>query len=343
MTQQAPAPSDVSAMLRLVTGAWITQAVYAAAKLGLADLLRDGPRAASDLAEATATEPRALHRLLRTLASQGVFAEEPDGGRFRLTPLADLLRSDTPGSLRPFAIMMGEPLLWRSFGEFLYSLRTGKPAFDHVFGQPLFDYYADHPEAARIAVEGLTSRAASENMAVVAAYEFGAAQTVVDVGGGQGSLLAAILAANPQIKGVLLDKPHVVEMARPVLDSAVRTGRCTLQAGDFFAEVPPGGDLYLLKKVIHDWEDERAVAILRNIAAAMTPRARLLLVELVVPPGNAPSFAKLLDLLMMVYTGGRERTETEHRALLGEAGFELRRVIPTESTVSIVEAVRRDS
>jgi hypothetical protein len=328
-------------MLRLVTGAWITQAVHAAAKLGLADLLRDGPRAATELAEATATEPRALHRLMRTLAGHGVFAEEQDGGRFRLTPLAELLRSDAPGSLRPFAIMMGEQLVWRSFGELPYSLRTGKPAFDHVFGQPLFDYYADHPDAARIAVEGLTSRAASENMAVVTAYEFGAAHRVVDVGGGQGSLLAAILAVNPQLRGVLLDKPHVIELARPVLDTALRTGRCALEAGDFFAAVPAGGDIYLLKKVIHDWDDERALGILRSVAAAIPPTGRLLLVETIVPPGNAPSFAKQLDLLMMVYTGGRERTETEHRALLGEAGFELRRVIPTESTVSILEAVPR--
>jgi hypothetical protein len=336
----AAQPSPPQALLRMVTGPWVAQAIYAAAKLGIADLLRDGPQPCAGLAQATRSDTRSLYRVLRALASQGVFAEEGERD-FRLTPLAECLRSDVPGSLRAFAIMMGEQWVWRSWGEILHSVRTGQPAFEHVFGQPLFDYYATHPEAGRVSSEGLTSRSAPENGAVVAAYDFSSARTLVDVGGGQGSLLAAILAANPDLRGVLFDMPHVIEMTRPILGELVHAGRCELQAGDFFSALPEGGDIYVMKKVIHDWDDEHARTILRSCRAAIPDTGRLLLVELVVPLGNEPSFSKLLDLLMMVYPGGMERTEPEHRSLLGSAGFELLRIIPTASTVSIIEAVPR--
>jgi hypothetical protein len=335
------APAEVApaqTLLRMITASWIAQAIYVAAKLGVADLLISGPQSPGHLAERTGAHPRALYRVLRALASVGIFAEGSDG-RFGLTPLAEPLRSDTPDSLRPFAIMMGSEWAWRSWGEIMHSVRTEMSAFEQVYGSPLFEYYAKNPEAARIFSEGLTSRSRPENAAVVAAYDFSGARTMVDVAGGQGSLLAAILAANPKARGILFDLPHVIAMARQTLEKAGVAERCELVSGDFFSAVPAGGDVYILKKVIHDWDDAQAPAILRTCRAAIPAHGRLLLIELVIPPGNEPSFGKLLDLLMLVYPGGRERTEAEHRDILASAGFRLERVIPTASTVSIVEAV----
>jgi hypothetical protein len=250
------------------------------------------------------------------------------------------VRAGVPGSVRDYAVLVGEPMVWRSWGGILHSLRTGKPAFDHTFGAPLFEYLAAHPEEARVFDAAMTGRSAAENAAVLAAYDFSGAGTVVDVGGGQGALLAAILEANPRTRGVLFDRPHVVAAARPRLEAAgLAPGRFDLVEGDFFGAVPAGGDIYVLKRIIHDWDDGRARSILRNCRAALSEAGRLLLVELVVPPGNEPSDAKLLDLLMLVYAGGRERTEAEYRDLLASAGFELARVVPTASNVSLVEAV----
>jgi hypothetical protein len=325
-------------MLRMVAGCWVSQAIHAAAKLGIADLLEGGPRGCDTLAAATGTHAGSLYRLMRTLASLGIFAEEADG-RFRLTPLADCLRDTAPGSLRAFAVLLGEPSLWQAWGGLLHSMRTGEPAFDHVFGMPHFQYFAAHPEAGRLFAEGMTSRAGAENDAIVAAYDFSPYRTVVDVGAGEGSLIAAILRSSATARGVLLDLPHVVATARARLD-AEASARCDFHDGSFFDAVPSGGDLYLLKKVIHDWDDERAGAILARCAAAMSADARLLLIEPVIAPGDGASFNKLLDLLMLVWTsGGRERTEAEHAALLGAAGLRIARVIPTATPLTIIEAV----
>lgn len=235
--------------------------------------------------------------------------------------------------------MMGGEGVWRSWGEVLYSVRTGEAAFDHVFGMPVFDYYAANPSAARVGAAGLSARSAGENAAIVAAYDFGAADSVMDVGGGEGSLLRAILGAHPQLRGVLFEMPHVVELARTALAGAPEVDRCELVAGDFFAEIPRTGSLLLLKKVIHDWTDERAVTILRNCRAAVPAGGRLLLAENVIPAGDEPSFGKWLDLLMLVYAGGRERTADEFRDLLATSGFEMKRVIPTAAAVCVIEAV----
>ncbi len=279
--------------------------------------------------------------MLRALAGLGLFAEEGEG-RFRLTALGEPLRAGVPGSVRGYAVLVGEPMVWRSWGGILHSLRTGQPAFDHAFGAPLFEYLAAHPEEARVFDEAMTGRSAAEIAAVLAAYDFSGAGTVVDVGGGQGALLAAVLEADPRARGVLFDRPHVVAAARARLATAgLVPARCHLVEGDFFGAVPPGGDLYVLKRIIHDWDDGRARSILRNCRAAVPEAGRLLLVELVVPPGDEPSDAKLLDLLMLVYAGGRERTEAEYRDLLASAGFGLTRVVPTASCVSVVEAVPR--
>jgi O-methyltransferase/methyltransferase family protein len=327
------------ALLHMMTGCWISQALYVAAKLGIADLLQEGPQSCARLAEATQTHAGALYRVLRALASVGVFAED-EMGCFRLTPLADLLRTDAPGSLRAFAIMLGAPEHWRAWEGVLHSVRTGQPAFDHVFGIPLFQYFPTHPEAARIFDDAMTSRSGQENTAILAAYDFAAAHTVVDVGGGQGTLLASILEVHPHARGVLFDLPHVIAPARTHIERAGQAARWECVAGDFFTAVPTGGDCYLLKKVIHDWDDERAQRILTNCRTAMSSAGRLLLMEPLIPPGNEASFNKLLDLLMLVWNaGGRERTEREHQGLLASAGFHLSRVIPTRSGISIIEAV----
>jgi hypothetical protein len=330
--------SAATTLHRMITGSWIAQAIYVAAKLGIADLLNDGPQHAEALARAKSMHPRALYRVLRALASVGIFSED-DQGRFGLTGLAEPLRSDASDSLRAFAIMQGSEWVWRSWGEIMHSVRTEKSPFEHVFGMPLFDYYAANPEAGRISAEGLTSRSKPDNTAVGSAYEFSNAQKVVDVGGGQGTLLASILAANSHLRGALLEKPHVIPMARAVLEQAGVAARCELVSGNFFTSVPAGGDVYILKKVIHDWNDDQARTILRVCRQSMRPKARLLLMELVVLPGNQHSHAKLLDLLMLVYAGGRERTEPEYRTLLASAGFSLDRVIATSGPVSILEAL----
>jgi len=321
----------------MISGSWVAQAIFVVAKLGIADLVRNEPKSPEALAEATGVHPRALHRVLRALASVGIFTAD-DNGRFRLTPLAEPLRSDWPDSIRPFAIMAGSEWIWRSWGEIMHSVRTEKPAFDQVYGAPLFEHYSKHPDEARIFVEGLTSRSRPENAAVVSTYDFSQVETVVDVAGGQGSLLASILAANPNTRGVLFEMPHVIPMSRSTFEQAGVAKRCTFVEGNFFESAPAGGDIYILKKVIHDWHDEEAHTILRTVRSAIPSHGRLLLIELVIPAGNEPSFGKLLDLLMLVYPGGRERTEAEHRNLLASAGFSLTRMIPTATTVSIIEA-----
>jgi len=325
-------------MLRLITGSWVAQAIYVAAKLSIADRLVAGPQSAATLADLTGTHPRALYRVLRALASVGVFHED-DEGRFKLTPLAEPLRSDVPGSVRAFAVMMGSEWVWRSWGEVMHSVHTEKAAFEQVYGEPLFEYYAKNPDAARTTMEGLTSRSVPENAAVVDAYDFIRLGTVVDIGGGQGTLLASILTANPQLRGILFEMPHVIAAAQQTFKNAGSARRCELVSGDFFASAPPRGDLYILKKVIHDWEDEQARIIIGHCRSVIPDQGRLLLIENVVPQGNEPSFSKLIDLLMMVYPGGRERTEAEYRKLLGSVGFTLNRVIPTTSLVSIIEAL----
>jgi hypothetical protein len=331
-----PGPGAARALAEKLSGAWIAQAISTVATLGIADHLLDGPLPASILAQRVGADSSALYRVLRALASQGIFAEEAEG-HFALTALAEPLRGDVPGSQRAYAMMLGTQWHWRSWGELLHTVRTGKPAFDHVFGQPVFAYYADHPEAQRMAVAALTSRSAAESVAIVRSYGF-ADSAVVDLAGGEGSLLAAILQANPHARGTLFERPLVLASARPLLEKAAVADRCELMAGDFFATVPRGGDVYILKKVIHDWDDDRATAILRNCRAAMGETARLLLIETIVPPGNEPSSAKLLDLLMLIYAGGRERTETEYRALLAGADFDMRRIISTPAGINIIEA-----
>jgi hypothetical protein len=324
-------------LLRLITGGWLAQAVHVAAKLGLADLLQEESKTAEELAAETNTDSDALFRLLRALSSVGVFRID-DGNRIALTPMAECLLASKPGSLKGYAVLMGQPEVWRAWGETLHAVRTGHSGFANAFGKPLFTYYSEHPEAGRIAAAGFTSRTALENSAIADAYDFSPFKTIVDVGGGQGSLLATILKRHPRLGGVLFDLPHVLDMAKGRLMQEGVQSRCRFVPGNFFESVPGGGDLYLLKRILHDYDDKHGRQILANCRRDMPAHASLTVLDAIVPTGNEPSFAKLQDLHMLVYAGGRERTEAEHRSLLDSAGFHFLRVIPALSDVSIIEA-----
>lgn len=342
MTDQAPPDGEAAALLsRMITGYWVTQAIAVAATLGLADLLGDGPLPCDDLARRAGVHPDGLYRLLRALASLGIFAEvEPR--RFALTPLAALLRAGAPGSQRARAIMYGHPFMVRPWERLGDGVQTGEVAFERTFGMPFFAYLGQHPDVAAIFNAGMTGLAA-ERATLAHAYDFSDCRTVVDVGGGHGALLTAVLAANPHLRGVLFDQPAVVAGAEDHLRAAGVLDRCQVVGGDFFEAVASGGDAYILALILHDWEDERAAAILRQCHRAMAPGGRVLVVERVVPPGDGPHPSKLLDLHMLVLLGGRERTEAEYGALLAAAGFAMRRVVPLPGgTWSVVEGVRAE-
>lgn len=335
--QDAAGQDPTARLLGLTAGFGIFQALHVAARLGIADALGEDARPADAMAAELAAEPQALYRLLRALSSVGVFAEDAPG-IFRNTPASAKLMTAAPGSLRGFVMLAGSEECWRSWGELRHAIKTGQPAFDQVYGEPLFDYFAKNPEPARVFDEAMAGRSAAEITALLAAYDFSDAGHIVDVGGGNGTLLSAILAKYPQLEGTVFDLPHVVDAAREI-DANRRQPRLHFAGGSFFDEMPVAGDTYLLKKVIHDWGDEPARRVLARCRAAMSPRARLLLIESVVPASGAPTFMTFLDLWMLVFAGGRERTEEEYRALLGSAGLSLRRVVPTGSPVCVIEAV----
>lgn len=329
-------PSAQQRLATMLGGYYLSQAICVAVRLGVVDLLGARCRTSEELAQATGAHARSLYRLLRTLASFGIFREET--GRFCLTKLGKLLRSDVPGSLRSTALTLGETH-YPAFGELLHSVETGRPGFDKAFGMPLFDYFAVNSEAARTfdaALEGLRSQATTAMLDVI---DFSDVRTLVDVGGGTGGLLAAVLTRYPTMRGVLCDLPHVVEQARDRLLAAEVWDRCAVVGSDFFESVPTGGDVYLLRHIIHDWEDERAIRILTNCRRAMNGSGTLLLVESVIQPDNEPSLGKYYDLLMLALTGGMERTEPEYRQLLQTAGFHLTGVIPTSAGVDVLEAI----
>jgi hypothetical protein len=323
-------------LLQMMTGYWLSKAVYVAAKLGIADLLSDGAASYDDLAKTTGTHAPSLYRLLRALASKGVFSEVMTG-RFAVTPIGALLQTGGPNSMRALAIMYGEEQ-YRTWGDLLHSIQTGQPAFERKFGMDVFEYFHQNTAAGAVFNEAMTNWTTQVSAAVAATYDFSRFGTIVDVGGNQGILLAAILRNNPAGRGILFDLPHVVATAREQLTEAGVESRCEVLGGDFFTAVPPDGDAYLLSYVLHDWNDERCVAILAQCRRAIAASGTLLAIELVLPEGNEPSFGKLLDLHMLVMAGGRERTGAEYRVLLQAGGFVLTRVIPTPAGSSIIEA-----
>lgn len=339
-TQQAQEPLPPPLVLmQLATGYIVSQALYVAAKLRIADHLKDGPRTSDELAQAVGADARFLYRVLRALASLGVFAEVEDG-RFTLTPTAELLRTNVPGSLHAMVVWMNEPFHWRVYEETLEAVKTGKLAFEQVFGMEPFPYFVENPDVAKIFDNAMTSFSLMSAPAVTAAYDFSSIKKIVDVAGGHGLLISSILKANPDLRGVLFDMPTVIEGAGPLIEEAGVAARCEKVAGDFFESVPAGGDAYIMKHIIHDWDDERSLAILRNCHRAMTEGGKLLLVEVVLPPGNEPSFGKIMDIEMMLLPGGTERTEAEYKELFAKAGFQLTRVVPTASPVSLIEGLR---
>jgi SAM-dependent methyltransferase len=324
---------------RMIVGAWPTQAIYVAAEIGIADLLAAGPVRVEELAGKLGVHARSLYRLLRALAGTGLFCED-EAGRFSLTPMGELLASDTPGSKRSLARMAGAEL-YRSWGNLLSAVKTGSPAFDEVFGKSFFHYMDANSDRWRIYDEAMTGIHDPETRPVLDAYGFDSFRTVVDVGCGNGLALAATLDRHPGLQGVLFDLPSVVERARGKLNGNGASDRLRFVGGDFFDSVPLGCDLYLLRHVIHDWDDRDAVTILKNCREAMTPGGRVLVVETVISSGNEPCFGKWLDLMMLV-VGGRERTKEEYADLFSQAGLHLARVVPTSHEVSIVEGVRAD-
>jgi ubiquinone/menaquinone biosynthesis C-methylase UbiE len=327
------------AMLQMITGFWVSRAIYVAAKLGLADLVIDSPKTADELARLTRTHSPSLYRALRALASVGVFADDGQG-RFTQTPLSETLRSDTPGSLRAMAIVELGQEHFPAWGNLMHSVKTGEIAFDNLFKQTAWEYYARNPEDASNFNESMKGLTEMVNVVVLKAYDFSGVDKLVDVAGGTGGLISAILSAHPRMRGVLFDLPHVIAEAGPLLDAAGVRNRCETSTGDFFRSVPEGGDAYLMKWIIHDWDDEKSMAILKNIHRAMDKNGKLLLIEMVVSEGNQPDLSKFMDLEMMVMTGGRERTEAEFNSLLAASGFKLTRVIRTTSPLCVIEAVR---
>ncbi|CAM03829.1 hydroxyneurosporene-O-methyltransferase [Saccharopolyspora erythraea NRRL 2338] len=312
------------------------RALQLAAELQIADLLSDGPRSTDDLATATATDSRSLYRLLRLLAGCGIVSEvEPRS--FAVTATGAHLQGDHPQSVK--ATLLSAGLFHPVYADAMHSLRTGEPAFPKTFGKPLFDYLKDHPEQATLFNGAMADASRLETAALLEAFDFSGARGIVDVGGGTGTLLGAVLSAYPQSTGVVYDLPHLAAEAAAKAEAAGVADRLTFTGGDFFQEVPAGGDLYLLKSIVHDWPDEDAVRILRGCRRAMSPQSRLLLIERVLPPGDDDHPGKAMDITLLVVLGGRERTEDEYSALLAEAGFRLTGVTPTASPMSVVEAV----
>jgi len=324
---------------QMINGYWATQTIYVAAKLGIADLLDNRPQGIQALAESTETHAASLYRLMRALAGLGVVMQNEDGD-YETTALGRCLVTGSPGALRARAILNGEEW-YAAWGGLLRSVRTGETAFDHLVGRSFFDHLAANPEGAAVFNEAMASSTEGAAKAVADSYDFSGVKTIVDVGGGTGAFLAGILQTNPQARGVLFDQPNVVASARGLLESAGVADRCDVVGGDFFEAVPGGGDVYILSWIIHDWDDERSTAILKNCRRAMAHDARLLVVEQVIPPGNEPSPSKLYDLHMLVLSGGCERREDEYKALLTTSDLRLARVIPTGVPRSVIEAIPR--
>jgi hypothetical protein len=342
MTRESPLPQPpepLEQMLRLLNGHCLEQALYVAAVLGIADLLREGAKSSDELARVTGADGPSLYRLLRLLASIEVLSEDQNG-HFALTPLGTTLRSDVLNSVRDRAIYYGAPEMWQVWGSLLHSVKTGESACEHVHATPFYEYLAQHPNVGVPFNRFMTKTSEQHNATILTSYDFSPLRTLVDVGGGHGSTLAAILQAYPTLQGILFDLPQVVAHAT-LLDAAGVAERGKVVGGDMQQSVPPGGDGYLIKWVLMDRSDERAIQVLRNCREAMADGGKILVVEMVMPPGNQASFSKMMDLQMMLLFGrGGIRTEEEFRALFKAAGLRVTRCLATPLPNSIIEGVR---
>lgn len=337
----APAqPNPVEHIMQLATGYIASISIHIVAKLGIADLLKDGPKSTADLAGATHTQEDRLYRVLRALASVGVFTEVGDRS-FALTPAAETLRSDVPGSIRAMAIWIGDPMHLRVYAEMMHSVQTGSLTFDRVYGKPVFEYFPGDPGQSEVFNNAMTCFSSMVIPTVLEAYDFSGINTLMDVAGGHGAMLRAILQQYPSMRGIVTDLDHVVQGAKQVPENQAVAHRCEFLCADFFSEVPSHADAIIMKHIIHDWDDDKAIMILQNCRKALAGKknARVLLVESVIPTGNAPNLGKFIDLEMMTFPGGRERTEEEFRKLLAAAGLRLNRIVPTKAPLWVVEAV----
>jgi hypothetical protein len=340
MNKQSTDVNELSPSMQMsksILGFTEPAAIHVAARLGIADLVTKAPGTAEELATATKTHAPSLRRLLKFLASVGIFREDA-AQRYQHTALSETLRSDHPESMRDFAIALGSDFCWRPYGALSETIRTGQPAFNHVFGTSFFEYLGTHPEDASAFDAAMTSLSSRDIAPILAAYDFSKFERIVDVGGGHGALLHAILSANPKLRGVLVDQPAVVEGA-VALRSGVIAARSEIVGGDIFKSVPEGADAYVEKYIIHDWNDEDALKILKNCRRALDRGGKMLLLEAVLGAPNEPDATRFGDLLMLMLLQGRERTESQFTVLLREAGFVLTRVIPTAGGVSIIEGV----
>ena len=324
-------------LFQMATGYWVSQAIYVAAKLGIADLLKDGPQSCVALAASTGSDAPSLFRLMRALSSVGIFSQL-GRERFALSRLAESLQTEVRGSLRAMVITIGE-IHYQACANLLHSVQTGSPAFNNVFGASLFDYLRQNVDAADAFNQGMANVSSMLAYAVLMAYDFAGISSIVDIGGGQGNLLGRILQFNPEMRGTVFDTPSTIERTKQQLGDNAWGGRSSYVTGDFFTSVPEGADAYLLCGVIHDWDDDRAITILRNCRSAMTKNSRVLLVDMIVPDAVSASFSKFLDLNMLVMNGGRERTKAEFCALLEAADYKVTRIVPTMAPHSVIEAV----
>lgn len=327
------------AVFQIASSPVAAQALWVVAELGVADHVHDEATPVETLAQMTGANADALYRVLRFLASIGIFREQEER-RFGHTQMSDVLRHDHPSRSRAAVRMIGNPPFWSALGEFMHSVKTGETGFIKAHGQGVFPFLAEHPDDAAVFNDAMIGIHGSEPPAVAAAYDFAKLQTVVDVGGGTGNLIIHILRRHPHLKGVIFDLPHVAEAARDRLAAEGLAERCKVESGSFFERVPSGADAYILSHIIHDWDEASCIKILRNCRDAMKPSGRVLLVEMVIPGPNEPHPGKALDLIMLAIPGGRERTPEEYRQLLNKARFRLERIVPTESPVSVVEAVK---
>ena len=334
---QTDVPPPDAILMQMVFGAQMQRSVCLAARLGIPDLLAERAQTAEELAEKTSMHAPSVYRLLRTLASIGVFSETADR-KFELTPISALLLSNAPNSVRDFAVMMGEDWIWQAWGELPYSVRTGDVAHEKVQGMGSFDFFQKNEEAGKIFNAAMTNFTQVIIPAVTEVYDFSGVSKLVDVAGGHGLLLAGILKANPPLQGVLFDLPFVIEGAGELLKKEDVSDRVELASGNFFESVPQGADAYMMKHIIHDWDDESSIKILQNIHSAMNENGKVLIIEMVIPEGNEPHPSKALDILMLVMEGGKERRRDEYRKLLDASGFRLARIIPTKSPYSVIEA-----
>lgn len=336
---QVPSPME---LIELFMAPWISQAIYVAAALGIADLLKNEAKTINELARDTNSHMSNLYRVLRTLASINIFTEvEPQ--KFALTSIAQYLRSDYPNSLRSLAMMVGDEWHWRSWGEVLNIVKTGEPAIHRLYKvDNTFEYFAQNAESGALFNDAMSNFSQNIHTATIDSYDFSGINKIIDIGGGHGTLVASILTQNPQIHGIIFDQPSIIQEATKLLEKEKIKNRCEAIGGDFFQSVPSGGDLYILSYILHDWNDECSIKILKNIRQEIKDNGKLLVIEGVLPLNNESHFTKFMDLEMMViYPNGKERTELEYRHLYEASGFQLNRIIPTSEPVSVIEGIPR--